>query len=140
MGLVAKKVSMECGIKNLSVMLFEMDATKLKPLKSRTNKFTHLAEYPETDYDISMLFDTDAAWHDIYDAIMGKKKASALLKDASFVDEYRGKQIPADKKSVTIRLTIGSDEKTLTSQEIESAANQVMKKLGKKMNAELRTQ
>ena len=140
MGLVAKKVSMDCGIKNLSVMLFELDVTKLVPLKSRTNRFTHLAEYPETDYDISILFDSDAAWADIYDAIMGQKKASALLKDAAFVDEYRGKQIPAGKKSVTIRLTIGSSEKTLTSQEIESAANQVMKKLGKKMGAELRTQ
>ena len=140
MGLVAKKVSMECGIKNLSVMLFELDATKLKPLKSRTNKFAHLAEYPETDYDISMLFDSNAAWNDIYDAIMGQKKASALVKGASFVEEYRGKQIPQGKKSVTIRLTIGSGEKTLTSQEIESAANQVMKKLGKKMGAELRTQ
>ncbi len=140
MGLVAKKVSMECGIKNLSVMLFELDATKLKPLKSRTNKFTHLDEYPKTDYDISMLFDSNAVWKDIYEAIMGEKKASALLKDASFVDEYRGKQIPNGKKSVTIRLTIGSDENTLTSQEIESAANQVMKKLKKKMGAELRTQ
>ena len=87
-----------------------------------------------------MLFDSGAAWHDIYDAIMGKKKAAALVKDASFVDEYRGKQIPQGKKSVTIRLTIGSDEKTLTSQEIENTANQVMKKLGKKMGAELRTQ
>ena len=140
MGLVAKKVSMECGIKNLSVMLFELDATKLKPLKSRTNKFTHLDEYPKTDYDISMLFDSNAVWKDIYEAIMGEKKASALLKDASFVDEYRGKQIPNGKKSVTIRLTIGSDENTLTSQEIESAANQVMKTLKKKMGAELRTQ
>ena len=140
MGLVAKKVSMECGIKNLSVMLFELDATKLKPLKSRTNRFTHLAEYPKTDYDISMLFDSGTSWHDIYDAIMGQKKASALLEDASFVDEYRGKQIPDGKKSVTIRLTIGSDEKTLTSQEIENAAGQVMKKLSKKMGAELRTQ
>lgn len=140
MGLLAKKVSMECGIKNLSVMLFELDATKLKPLKSRTNKFEHLAEYPETEYDISMLFDADAAWNDIYEAVMGKKKASALLKEASFVDEYRGKQIPEGKKSVTIRLTIGSNEKTLTSEEIENTAELVMKKLGKKMNAELRTQ
>ena len=140
MGLVAKKVSMDCGIKNLSVMLFEFDATKLVPLRSRTNRFTHLAEYPETDYDISMLFDSDAAWADIHEAIMGQKKASALVKEAAFVDEYRGKQIPAGKKSVTIRLTIGSSEKTLTSQEIEAAAGQVMKKLGKKLGAELRTQ
>ena len=140
MGLVAKKVSMDCGIKNLSVMLFEFDATKLVPLRSRTNRFTHLAEYPETDYDISMLFDSDAAWADIHEAIMGQKKASALVKEAAFVDEYRGKQIPAGKKSVTIRLTSGSGEKTLTSQEIEAAAGQVMKKLGKKLGAELRTQ
>ena len=89
-----------------------MDASKLKPLKSRTNKFEHLAEYPETDYDYFQLFDSDAVWNDIYDAVMGKKKASALLKDASFVDEIQRKsKIPQGKKSVTIRLTIGSDEK-----------------------------
>lgn len=140
MGLLAKKVSLKCGIKNLSVILFELDATKLNPLKSRSNKFTHLAEYPETDYDISMLFDSDAVWTEIYDIIMGKKKTDTLLKNASFVDEYRGKQIPEGKKSVTVRLTIGSDEKTLTSQEIESTANQIMKKLSKMMGAELRTQ
>jgi phenylalanyl-tRNA synthetase beta chain len=140
MGLLSKKAAMECGIKTLSVMLFELDAVKLRPLSSRTNRFAHLAEYPETDYDISMLFDADAKWTDIHDAILGKKKASALLKAASFADEYRGRQIPAGKKSVTIRLTIGSDEKTLTSKEIENAASQVMKKLGRMMGAELRTQ
>lgn len=121
---------MECRIKNLSVLLFELDTAKLKPLKYRTNKFTHLAEYPEMDYDIFMLFKSDAMWTDIYNAVMGKKKASALLTDASFVDEYRGKQIPEGKKSVTIRLTIGSDEKTLTFPEIENAANHVTGKGG----------
>jgi len=140
MGLLSKKVSMDCGIKNLSTILFEIDSTKLKPLISRTNKFTHVAEYPVTDYDISMLFDVNVTWKEMYDAILGEKKASALLKDASFVDEYRGKQVPAGKKSVTIRLTIGSDEKTLTSQEIEKAASQVMSKLSKKTGGELRTQ
>lgn len=55
MGLLAKKAALECGIKNVSVILFELDAEKLRPLSSRTNQFTHLAEYPETDYDISML-------------------------------------------------------------------------------------
>ena len=53
---------------------------KLKPLKSRTNKFEHLAEYPETDYDISMLFDSDAVWNDIYDAVMGKKESKRPFK------------------------------------------------------------
>jgi phenylalanyl-tRNA synthetase beta chain len=140
MGLLAKKTSMECGIKNLTVMLFELDTTKLKPLKSRTNKFAHVAEYPETDYDISMLFDVNTTWKEIYDAIMGEKKAAALLKAATFIDEYRGKQVPKGKKSVTIRLTIGSMEKTLTSKDIEKTANQTLAKLSKKVGGELRTQ
>ena len=138
LGLVDKKVSLECGIKNLQVMLFEIDTTLLKPLISRTNKFTHLAEYPETDYDISMLFDSATSWEEIRDVIV--KKDGGLIKKAAFVDEYHGKQIPEGKKSVTIRLTIGSKEKTLTSDEIESAANSVMKQLGKRLGAELRAQ
>lgn len=140
MGLIAKKVSMMCGIKNLSVMLFELDITKLKPLKSRTNRFTHIAEYPMTDYDISILVDSNVMWNNIYDAIIESKKANSFLKDAVFVDEYKGKQIPQGKKSVTIRLIIGSDEKTLTSQEIEHTSNQVIKRLEKGIGAELRTQ
>ena len=138
LGLVAKKVTMECGIKNLTVVVFEMDTTLLKPLISRTNKFTHLAEYPVTDYDISMLFDSATTWEEI-DAVIAKKPAGPV-KAADFVDEYRGKQIPAGKKSVTIRLTIGSNEKTLTSDEIEAAAGSVMKQLSKRLSAELRTQ
>ena len=139
-GLLAKKASMECGIKNLSVMLFELDAEKLQPLKSRTNHFTHLAAYPETDYDISMLFDSNAAWTDIHDAVMGQEKGQR----ASEGSVLRGRiQRKADSGRKEVRdhpsdHRIG--EKTLTSQEIESAANQVMKKLEKKMGAQLRTQ
>ncbi len=138
LGLLDKKASMACGIKNLSLMLFEIDTTLLKPLISRTNKFTHLAEYPETDYDISMLFDSSASWEEIREAIAIKD--GGLVKKAAFVDEYRGKQIPAGKKSVTIRLTIGSKEKTLTSEDIEKAAGSVMKQLTKRLGAELRAQ
>ena len=62
LALLAKKVSMACGIKNLNVMLFQLDQDSLVPLKSRTNTFTHLAEYPMTDYDISLLVDGSVQW------------------------------------------------------------------------------
>jgi phenylalanyl-tRNA synthetase beta chain len=54
------------------------------------------------------------------------------------VDEYRGKQVPDGKKSVTLRLVIGSLKKTLTSEEIESCANAIVKRLKKTMGGELR--
>ncbi len=139
MGLLAKKPSMECGIKNLAVILFELDFFKLVPFKSRTNEFTHLPEFPETAYDISLLFDLDTKWEKIYAEIMKKAKSEKLLKSASFVDEYRGKQVPEGKKSVTIRLVIGSASKTLTSDEIEKVAATVTKVLEHTRGAQVRT-
>ena len=69
--------------------------------------------------------------------LMSKK--NELLRDVQFVDEYKGKQIPAGKKSVTIRLVIGSDEKTLTGAEIEQVANSALKRIVKSTGAEIRT-
>ena len=136
LALLAKKVSMACGIKNLNVMLFQLDQDSLVPLKSRTNTFTHMAEYPMTDYDISLLLDGSVQWKDVLQTVGGIK--SELLHGASFVDEYRGKQVPAGKKSLTLRLSIGSKEKTLTSSEIEEVASNVLSKIAKRFGAELR--
>ena len=136
LALLAKKVSMACGIKNLNVMLFQLDQDSLVPLKSRTNTFTHIAEYPMTDYDISLLLDGSVQWKDVVQTVGGIK--SELLHGVSFVDEYRGKQVPAGKKSLTLRLSIGSKEKTLTSAEIEEVAAGVLRKIAKRFGAELR--
>lgn len=136
LALLAKKVSMACGIKNMNVMLFQLDQDSLVPLKSRTNTFTHLAEYPMTDYDISLLVDGSVQWKDVAQTVRGIK--SELLHGAAFVDEYRGKQVPAGKKSLTLRLAIGSKDKTLTSSEIEEVASGVLNKIAKRFGAELR--
>lgn len=136
LALLAKKVSMVCGIKNMNVMLFQLDQGSLVPLKSRTNTFTHLAEYPMTDYDISLLVDGSVQWKDVAQTVRGIK--SELLHGAAFVDEYRGKQVPAGKKSLTLRLAIGSKDKTLTSAEIEEVASGVLNKIAKRFGAELR--
>ncbi len=136
LALLAKKVSMACGIKNLNVMLFQLDQDSLVPLKSRTNTFTHLAEYPMTDYDISLLVDGSVQWKDVAQTVRGIK--SELLHGAAFVDEYRGKQVPAGKKSLTLRLAIGSKDKTLTSAEIEEVTSGVLNKIAKRFGAELR--
>ena len=136
LALLSKRVSMACGIKNVNVMLFQLDQDALVPLRSRTNTFTHLAEYPMTDYDISLLVDGSVQWKDVAQTVRGIK--SELLHGAAFVDEYRGKQVPAGKKSLTLRLAIGSKDKTLTSAEIEEVASGVLNKIAKRFGAELR--
>ena len=137
LALLSGKAATACGIKVLSAVLVEINMDELVPLKSRTNRFVHIPEFPMNEYDISFLVDSMVKWDDIYNAVMAKK--NELLRDVCFVDEYKGKQIPAGKKSVTIRLVIGSGEKTLTGPEIEQVANSVLKKLNKTIGAEIRT-
>ena len=135
--LLSKKSALAAGIKVVSAVLVELNVDAFVPFKSRTNKFAHLAEYPINDYDISFLVDSMVKYEEIYTAAMEKAKGG-LLKAVSFVDEYKGKQVPSGKKSLTIRLAVGSDEKTLTAAEIEEVANSVMKKLAKTFGAERR--
>ena len=137
MALLSKKAALACGIKVLSAVLVELDMDAFVPFKSRTNRYTHLPEFPMNDYDVSFLVDSMVKWDEIYACIMSKK--NELLHDARFVDEYKGKQIPEGKKSVTVRLVIGSSEKTLTGAEIEAVANSVVKRLNKTFDAGVRT-
>ena len=136
--LLSKKAAIACGMKVASAILVELDMDAFKPLKSRTNRYERLPEFPMNDYDFSFLVDSMVKWDDIYQAVMEKVSDTTLLRNVKFVDEYKGKQIPEGKKSVTIRLVIGSNEKTLTGQEIEEEANRVAKRLSKKIGAEVR--
>jgi phenylalanyl-tRNA synthetase beta chain len=134
--LLSKKSAITCGIKKSVVMLFELDIDLLKPYKSRTNEFKHLAEYPMVDYDLSLLFDLSVKWEDILDTL--SQIDNQLIHKIRFVDEYTGEQIPEHKKSVTIRLLIGSFEKTLTSKEIKDCIDVVIDKLKISLGGELR--
>ncbi len=137
LALLGKKASMACGIRSIAVMLFELDTDAMKPFTSRTNGYARLPAFPEVEYDISLLFPSETKWSDISAAILSK--SGGIVKGAEFVDEYRGKQVPQGKKSVTARLKLASGEKTLTSEEIERAAGQVVKRLGHLLGAELRS-
>ena len=139
LALLSKKASLACGIKNLATVLFEINTDALKPFRSRTNGYNRLNEYPLIEYDVSMLFDVNTKWADIRASALKKKNNESFLKDVNFVDEYKGAQVPDGMKSVTIRLTIGSNEKTLNANEIEACANSVLKVLAKDLGGEMRT-
>jgi len=133
-GLVSLKASRAAGIKRGLAVLFELDAEKLVPLPSRHNVFRHLPEYPLVNFDLSILLDENVRWADIYETA----SKAELVKDVRFIDEYRGSQVGQGRKSVTFRTWIGSDEGTLTSEEIDAVKKQIMKKINKKFGGDVR--
>ena len=138
MGMLSARATMDCGIKEKAVMLFEIDVDLLKPFTSRTNVYSRLPDHPMNEYDLSLLFDATTTWERIEQVVLGCKGQNKLLQGVSFVDEYRGKGIPEGKKSVTLRLAIGASDRTLKAEEINACANEVTKSLKKRLDAEMR--
>ena len=131
-GLISVQALTASGIKMMSAAAFEIDMDAIKPYPSRTNEFKHLPQYPLVEQDLSLLVDESVKWGDIREAI------KFMVKDLKFVEEYRGKQIPAGKKSIMLSLKIGNDDSTMTSKQIEKKMNGIIKVLGNKCGAQLR--
>jgi phenylalanyl-tRNA synthetase beta chain len=102
-------------IKQGAVALFEMDLDELAPLPSRENSYRHIVQHPEITSDLSMLFDEQVTWASIVDALRG---LDALVREITLVDLFRGQQIPPGKKSITLRLRLGSPTRTLKTEEV----------------------
>ena len=87
-------------------------------------------------YDVNLVFDDTVRW-----AAVQRLAASAhaLIRKVEFIDEYRGQQVPKGKKSVTLRLELGSESATLTTPQIEEAAGAVVERLGSELGGILRS-
>ncbi len=131
-GLISVHALTDAGVKLVSAAAFELDTAVLEPYPSRTNEFKHLPQYPLVEQDLSLLVDEAVTWGEIKEAI------KFMVKDLKFVEEYRGKQIPAGKKSIMLSLKIGNDDSTMTSKQIEKKMNGIIKVLGNKCGAQLR--
>ena len=131
-GLISVQALTESGIKSVKAAAFELDTDMLAPYPSRTNEYKHLPTYPLVEQDLSLLVDESVTWEQIRESI------KYMVKELKFVEEYRGKQIPAGKKSVMLSLKIGNDDSTMTSKQIEKKMNGIIKVLSNKCKAELR--
>ena len=117
LAVVTKRARRLAGIKRGELVLFELDLDALEALPSRTNRFDPIANYPQADVDISLLFTVATSWSEIHE----KAGVGSPVRDVLFVDDYRGKGIPEGFKSMTLRLRIGEPGRTLTSEEINAA-------------------
>lgn len=132
LGLVSVATLSDAGVKKASAAVFELDVKKLVPFTSRTNEFEHLPQFPLVEEDLSLLADEDVKWEDIYEAI------KYMAKEVSFIEEYRGSQIPEGKKSIMIRIKLGNDDSTMTAKQIEKKTKNILNVLAKKTGVILR--
>ena len=58
---------------------------------------------------------------------VAKQSAGKFLEEVCIFDVYTGNQVPEGKKSVALKLTLRSNDGTLTDEQVQSTVKKVMK-------------
>jgi phenylalanyl-tRNA synthetase beta chain len=85
--------------------------------------------------DLSLIFPEMVTAWEIEKTV--RDHGGVVLKKIEFFDLYRGKQLPAGKKSVSISLKFQSAERTLTDEEVEGYIRSIITGL-EQLGGELR--
>jgi phenylalanyl-tRNA synthetase beta chain len=96
--------------------ILDLDLRLVQSLNSGDVKYTPIRRYPSSAFDLSVI----AKARDHVGAIeeQAASFAGPLLESIEFLREYTGEQIGEGRKSVSFRLTVGSCERTLSSEEV----------------------
>ena len=123
-------------------VLFELE---LDPVLARLiPSFKLVAKFQDVQRDIAVVVD-DSVSHAALMQAVWSAPTKGLLRDAKLFDVYRPK-VPkeamvvegADDRSLAVRLTLNSEDATLTEEQIESATKAVVDQLVEKLGARQR--
>jgi len=96
-----------------------------------------LPQFPSIVRDLAIVVDETVCWADIQTAV-----ASAKVPEAESVeplDVYRGRQVPAGKKSVALRIVLRKASGTLKHEQAEAMQARILDALQSRLGAVLRT-
>ena len=122
------------GIKQ-PVYLFELNLARMIPLIPVVKSSADTPRYPAVTRDITLILSKEAFAGHISDAILGLR--DTLVETVHFFDLYEGPPIPEGKRSISIRITYRSQEKTLSDADINVIHQSITDALVKEFNATL---
>ena len=110
---------------------------QFKQNNKKINKILVLSDFQKSDRDFAFLISKNINAQKLVDAI--KKTDKSLIKKIKIFDVYEGENIPSDKKSIALKVTIQSDEKTLDDNELKDISNRIIKSVEEHTGAQLRS-
>ncbi len=132
-GAVLKSFDLEDSV----ICAAEIDFLSLLDLSGKTTKFKPIPRFPAITRDLSLILDEPIRWSQIEQTV--RSKAPTELEEVLFVGIYRGKPIPAGKKSVTLSLRFRDEQGTLQHETVDGFEKNIVAQLTADLKAELRT-
>ena len=99
-------------------------------------KFKEISKYPTISKDLALVVNEDLTSEEISKAI--KKSAGNLLTGIEVFDVYSGEKLGTDKKSIAFSLKFGTNNRTLTDEEVNAILENIIKDMENKLKAEIR--
>jgi len=121
---------------------FDLDDTfiaeiELNAILPKHKNASDLSNFQAVNKDLSVLVDNSLSFYEVARVLNSLKDKEPLLKDFYPLDIYSDESL-GNKKSLTIRFVIQSDEATLSDEEIESVMAKILELLKDSFGAELR--
>ena len=117
--------------------IFLENLVNFKKKNKRSKESLILSDYQKSDRDFAFLVNKDIKAQLLVEAIENIDKS--LIKNIKIFDVYEGKNIPQDKKSIAIKVTIQSDNKTLNEDDLTGISKKIVKSVEEKTGAQLRS-
>ena len=136
-GIFSEAVRQKLDFKDLTPCGAELDFDDLTAVKAGPIKIRPIPRFPAIDRDLSILVAETTRWTEIAAAV--QSSAPAELENVQFVDIYRGKGIPAGRKSLTLSLRFRDEDGTLTHETVDACQAKILESLKTSVAAELRT-
>ncbi len=119
-----------------SVIAAVLDLATLEASPNLVPTVAELPRYPSISRDLNFVLDEATTWDALSETV--RAAAGPSLDALTFGSQYRGKQIPADKKSYVLTVSFRAADRTLTSDEVDAAVKSVLEACSAKLSAALR--
>jgi len=103
-------------VENGRAAILDLDLRQVESLSDSRTKYMPIRRYPSSAFDLSVIAPLRELTGTLETAIAGF--AGPLLESVQFVRQYSGPPLKEGTKSVSFRLTVGSADRTLSSDEI----------------------
>jgi phenylalanyl-tRNA synthetase beta chain len=127
-------------LKTEALVGFEIFVDNLKITKKSLNdqktKF-EVSDYQKSERDFAFIVDKNFVSQDLVNIIYNVDKN--LIREVKIFDVYQGENIPEDKKSIAINVSIQSNEKTLKEQDLDLLNKSIIEIVEKKTGAKIRS-
>ena len=117
--------------------IFLDNLVQFKQSNIKINKSLVLSDFQKSERDFAFLISKNINAQKLVDAI--KNTDTSMIKKINIFDVYEGENIPSDKKSIALKVTIQSDKKTLNDNELKDISNRIIKSVEEHTGAQLRS-